>query len=214
MPRRAMNDAMRNARALLLIDFQNSFFHPDGVLARLTGRVLDGNQIIARAARLVAAARAAAIPIIYTRHAFRPDYADADRVFREYLPEAVTMGGLRTDRWDSAIVDELAPTAADTVVVKNRFDSFFGTDLQDTLIGLGTTTLAVAGALTNICVETTVRSAFQRDLIVHLLTDCCGARTLDDHNRALTAIDRGRFATLVAWRQWMATGQQRAPTTS
>jgi nicotinamidase-related amidase len=190
--------------AVLLVDAQNSFLHQDGVVSRVVGPVPDADRFVAEAARLLAAARAAGIPVVYTRHAFRADYADVDRVFRDFHPEAMDLAGLRHDRWDSAVVDELAPWATEEIVVKTRFDSFLRTDLADVLARRRVSRLAIAGVLTNVCVETTARAAFQHDLFVHVLADCCAALTEDDHHRALTALERGRFAEVEDWREWLA----------
>jgi nicotinamidase-related amidase len=73
--------------------------------------------------------------------------------------------------------DELGCGPDDLVVDKVRFDAFQWTSLEPLLRGLGVTDLMICGVVTNICVETTARSAFMRDFPVTLLEDCCAAKT-------------------------------------
>ncbi len=72
---------------------------------------------------------------------------------------------------------ELACGPGDLVVDKVRFDAFQWTSLEPLLRGLGVDELVVCGVITNICVETTIRSAFMRDFPVIMLADCCAAAT-------------------------------------
>jgi nicotinamidase-related amidase len=63
-------------RALLVVDMQNGFCHPDGSLPRI-GMGLEGAEAAVRnAAVAVSQARRAAIPVVFTRHAYRPGRPD------------------------------------------------------------------------------------------------------------------------------------------
>ena len=71
---------------------------------------------------------------------------------------------------------------------KVRFDAFQWTSLEPLLRGLNINDLVVCGVVTNLCVETTIRSAFMRDFPVTLLADCCAAQTRRLHELSLEVL--------------------------
>jgi len=167
--------------ALLVVDMQNGFCHPDGSLPKL-GRALAGaDAAVARAATAVERARAAGVPVVFTRHLYRPGRADEGPRLAELSGGLAEVRGLESGTWDADVVGELGCTAADLVVDKARFDAFLWTSLDPLLRGLAVTDLVVCGVITNVCVESTVRAAFMRDYRVTLLADCCAAKTERQH---------------------------------
>lgn len=182
--------------ATIVIDMQNGFCHPKGTSA-LHGLGLDtAPQAIAAAAELVAATRAAGLPVVFVKHVFRPGLVDMPARLAGLWPrdpDPVVQGS-----WDAEIVDELTPSPGDLVIEKNRFDAFLYTDLEPLLRGLSVDTLLVAGVLTNVCVECTVRSAEQRGFDCYVGEDCTASYG-DTHAAALTAM-AGLFATVGPWR--------------
>ncbi|MGP4016954.1 cysteine hydrolase family protein [Saccharopolyspora sp. 5N708] len=186
--------------ALLVIDMQNGFCHPDGSLPR-AGTVLPGvAEAVRESAGLIQECRRERIPVIYTRHVWRADFIDAP-------PKAVAMLNL-ADRplvrgtWDADVVDELRPQDDEIVLDKNRFDAFLYTDLEVVLRALGVRRLLVCGVVTSICVESTVRSAQQRDFEVIVASDCTAAPA-GQHEPSL-AVMAYLFATVAPWRQVMS----------
>jgi nicotinamidase-related amidase len=183
-------------RALLVIDMQNGFCHPDGSFPRL-GMGLEGaTEAVRNAAVAVARAREAEVPVVFTRHLYRPGRADEGWALRSTTPALAGVDGLAAGSWDAEIVDELKCTGSDMVVDKVRFDAFQWTSLEPLLRGLGVADLVVCGVITNICVETTVRSAFMRDFPVTLLADCCAAATRRLHDISLEVLDHYQLARI------------------
>ena len=82
------------------------------------------------------------------------------------------------------------------MVDKVRFDAFQWTSLEPLLRGLGVGELVVCGVVTNLCVETTIRSAFMRDFPVTLLADCCAARTRRLHELSLEVLTSYELAEI------------------
>jgi len=82
------------------------------------------------------------------------------------------------------------------VVDKVRFDAFQWTSLEPLLRGLGVAELAVCGVVTNLCVETTIRSAFMRDFPVIMLADCCAAQTRRLHELSVEVLTAYRLAEI------------------
>ncbi len=123
--------------ALLLIDYQNDFLHEDGWYARSGIDISHMRRVIEPSGRLVEAARAEDVPVIWTRHGSR-DERDAGTFFqlRPFLRE----GGLRQGTWGYEIYDALTVAEEDWIVEKVRLSAFFNTNLEVILRGLGTET--------------------------------------------------------------------------
>ncbi len=157
--------------ALVVIDMQNGFLDAQGSCARAGFPVSALTPATAPCRAAIAAARAAGVPIVYTRYTYRGDFRDGGFMLREKFPMLRDAQALVAGSWDQAVVDELAPLPGDFVVDKNRPSAFHGTPLESYLSGIGVSELVVCGVTTNCCVETTVRDAAQRDLRTFVLTD-------------------------------------------
>jgi ureidoacrylate peracid hydrolase len=177
--------------ALLVIDMQNGFCHPEGSFAGLGLDVSMCNGAIAPCARLVEAAHAAGVPVIYTRYVYRADYKDGGVLVQEVLPALAEVKSLAAGTWDAELVDDLVPTDDDFVLDKNRYSAFYGTGLEPILTSLGSRNLVVAGVTTNMCVETTARDASQRDYRVFVVSDACGELDAARHDMALATLGFG-----------------------
>jgi ureidoacrylate peracid hydrolase len=190
---------MDNERyALLVVDMQNGFCHPEGSFPRI-GRGLEGAmEAVANAAVAVGQARAAAIPVVFTRHVYRPGRPDEGAALVRNSPELAGVAGLADGTWDADVCEELGCAPDDLVVDKVRFDAFQWTSLEPLLRGLNVTALMICGVVTNICVETTARSAFMRDFPVTLLADCCAAKTRRLHELSVEVLSSYELAEIAS----------------
>jgi nicotinamidase-related amidase len=137
--------------ALLVIDLQNDYF-PGGAME------LEGAD--AAAAKALAKFREQGRPIIHVRHvSVRP----GSTFFLPGTPGAEIHAGVR-------------PKPGEAVIEKNFPNSFRGTDLQKQLEGLGVKDLVVAGMMTHMCVDATVRHAADLGYKITLLADACATR--------------------------------------
>lgn len=184
----------RDNTALLVIDMQNAFCHPDGSFAQMTqGRGLSIDMCrgaIPGCQRLVEAARTAAVPVIFTRYVYHQGYLDGGVLLGKY-PEMRQIGSLAAGSWDAEIISDLTPGRDDIVIDKSRYSAFYGARLEPVLNGLKISSLIVCGVTTNICVESTVRDAAQRDYRVFVAADATGELTRQRHDNALAIIDYG-----------------------
>lgn len=180
--------------ALLVVDMQNAFCHPKGSFAKMTeGRGLSiamCQEAVAGCVRLVEAARQAGAPVVLTRYVYHPGYADGGVLLDKY-PEMREAGSLAAGSWDAELIDELTPTETDFVIDKSRYSAFYGTRLEPVLHGLGVDTIVCCGVTTNICVESTVRDAAQRDYRVYVVADATGELTRERHDNALAILAYG-----------------------
>jgi nicotinamidase-related amidase len=140
--------------ALLVIDIQNDYF-PGGRMA------LEGAEAAAaNAARILNQFRARNLPIIHVRHlSVRPGATF-------FLPG--TEG--------AEIREAVRPAAGERVVEKNFPNSFRQTALQELLKEKGVESLVVAGMMTHMCVDASVRAAADLGYRVTLLADACATR--------------------------------------
>ena len=185
-------------RALIVVDMQNGFCHPDGSLPRLGMALAGADSAVRQTAVAVRQARGAGVPVVYTRHQYRPGRADEGQRLSELSGDLAAIGGLAAGSWDAAVVDELGAGAGDLYIDKARFDAFLWTSLDPLLRGLGAEQLVVCGVVTNICVESTVRAAFMRDYKVTLLADCCAAQTPRLHDLGVEVMGSCGFAAVAA----------------
>lgn len=187
--------------AVLVIDMQNGFIHEEGSLPTQGVALPNLPAVIAANADLLARARELGLPVIYTRHVFRPDFVEVPPKMLATLP--MDPPPLVRGSWDADIHDALAPEAGDKIIDKSRFDAFLYTDLETVLRGLGVTRLIVTGVVTSICVESTVRSGQQRDFEMLVASDCVSAPE-EFHQPALD-IMANTFAEVAPWRALVAT---------
>jgi len=163
--------------ALLAVDLQREN------AAGNVWQVEDYPTVLANARRTMDAARAAGVPVIYSRHALAPDGSDALR------HEARTTGGRplagNTDSPDVEIRDEVRPQPGDIVFDKQRFSAFHDTKLELILRQFDANHLIVLGCWTEACLETTVWDAIFRDYRVTLIRDACGTFNQFAHKVAM-----------------------------
>jgi ureidoacrylate peracid hydrolase len=186
-----------NATAVLVIDMQNGFCHPEGSLPSAGLGLPNMEKVVTANAELLAEARATGLPVIYTRHVFREDLLDVPARVRGLMP--TDPKPLVRGSWDADVIDELEPAPGDRIIDKNRYDAFLYTDLEVVLRAMGIRRLLVTGVVTSVCVESTVRSAEQRDFEVFVASDCTSAQD-EAHEPALAAM-AAVFATVGTWRE-------------
>jgi ureidoacrylate peracid hydrolase len=169
------------------------------------------DEAVRNAAISVEQARRAGIPVVFTRHLYRPGRADEGLALKQNSPALAGLDGLLAGTWDAEVVAELGCGLSDLVVDKVRFDAFQWTSLEPLLRGLGVDELAVCGVITNICVETTIRSAFMRDFGVIMLADCCAAATRRLHELSVEVLTAYRLARIESVTSGFDVGVSAAP---
>ena len=197
--------------ALLVVDMQNGFCHQEGSFPKI-GRGLEGAMdAVANAAVAVGQARKAGVPVVFTRHVYRPGRPDEGAALIRNSPELAGVSGLAAGTWDADVCAELGCGPDDLVVDKVRFDAFQWTSLEPLLRGLDVTALMICGVVTNICVETTARSAFMRDFPVTLLADCCAAKTRRLHELSVEVLSSYELAEIANVTDGFDAGRPQVP---
>jgi nicotinamidase-related amidase len=169
--------------ALIVVDMQNDFCHPDGWLASIGVDVSPARRPIEPLAAALPALREAGLPVVWLDWGTRPDQANLPPgVLHVYDPggDGVGIGSvvptgapvLERGSWGAAVVDELAVGAADVRVDKHRMSGFWDTELDSVLRNLAVTTLLFAGVNADQCVLATLVDAACIGYDVVLLEDC------------------------------------------
>ena len=125
--------------------------------------------------RMIAAARAAGLPVIYTTPVSRADGADVVLLPTDLSAETgvppLTNGIEGTP--EAGFPDEIAPAPEDYVFLKRRPSAFWGTGVAELLHMLRRDTIIIGGGATNRGVETSVREAFNMDIASIVVRECC-----------------------------------------
>lgn len=157
--------------ALLVIDMQRAFFSDTDSLGRAGIDMSPLRAAIPGTVKLVNLARASGVPVIFTRYVYMPgmvDFGCMVGVAPEYRKQSNSLGH-GTDEIE--LIPELGARPDEIIIDKSRPSAFYGTRLEPVLTGLGIRNLVVCGVTTNICVETTVRDAGQRDYGTYVVKD-------------------------------------------
>ena len=188
--------AAPHASALLVIDMQRDFLDPLGYVAQTGVDVSILRRTIAPVRRLLAAARAATIPVIHTREGHRTDLSDLT-VFKQRraagsgapIGSVGPLGRLLVrGEPGHAIIADAAPLPGETVIDKPGFGAFYATDLELILRAAGISALTIAGVTTDICVHSTLREAVDRGFDCTTVADACAAGDPAVHAAMLTCI--------------------------
>lgn len=186
--------------ALLLVDYQRGFLHPDGFVAAQGRDVSSCADAACHGYALARAARAAGMLVIWTRHVLRADHSDGGLLTNELRPRLGEIRALARGSVDIEIPEEAGVGPQDAVIDKPRYSAFFGTSL-DMLLGVrGIRALVVGGVTTSMCVESSVRDAAQRDIRTFVVRDAVADFDLARHEASLAAMQFG-FARIIGANQ-------------
>jgi len=174
--------------ALLTIDLQNDFLHPEGAYGRAGQTAPAIAALPGRIAPLVAALRAAGGAYVSAQFTLVPGPGGAPLIapHLKALRPFLGKGDFAPGAWGHALVDALAP--ADYVIEKVAYSAFWQTRLDYILRALGIETLIVGGIVTNGGVASTLRDAHLRNIDTVMLTDGCAAFRDEVHAATLVSL--------------------------
>ena len=168
--------------AILVVDMQNAYASAGGYLDLAGFDIGGAERVIAQSAKVLDAARAAGLPIIYFQNGWDPDYVEAGgpgspnwhksnalrtmRARPELHGKLLARGG-----WDYELVEGLAPKPGDIRLHKTRYSGFFNSQLDSVLRARGIRNIVFLGIATNVCVESTLRDGFHLEYFGIMLED-------------------------------------------
>jgi nicotinamidase-related amidase len=184
--------------AILVMDCQNDIVHENGKMASMNNgamaKLIKERGVLGVIKRLMDAGRAAGVPIIHVRHAYRPDYLDLPRN-APLLRGAQKNESLKDGTWGAEIHQEVAPDPKDIVITKTRVSSFYASPLEAILTAQGITHLVLTGIATDGVVEGTARDGVDRGYYVVIPDDCCATFSEEAHRVVLGGV-LGMLATV------------------
>jgi nicotinamidase-related amidase len=185
--------------ALLIVDLQNDFLHPEGAYGRAGLGTPEIAALPERVAPLADAVRAGGGWVVSTQFTLVPG-KDGEPFISPHLKKLrpfLKKGDFEPGGWGHALVDRLRP--ADLSVEKVAYSAFYMTRLEWVLRKAGIERLAVCGIVTNGGVASTVRDAHVRDFDVTVLEDGCAAFSREAHETAIKGLaGLVRVATVAA----------------
>jgi len=173
--------------ALLIVDFVMAYLDPASPLYAGVEDALASNE------RLLAAARSAHIPVIFTNVEYEPGGANGGLFYKKIPALKAFDKGSDLGRFPPS----LTPAPSDLVVTKQYASAFFGTDLSAKLSALGVDTLLITGLSTSGCVRATALDALQSGFAPFVIRDACGDRHSDPHTANLFDL-QAKYAEVIS----------------
>ena len=149
--------------ALLVMDMQ----------AGIVSRYVQTSDLLTPVSTAITAARAAAIPVIYVKVAFRPGYPEISSRNKMFAATKQRSSSLSVPMSTMEIHPAIAPQPTDIVVTKCRVSAFSGSDLEVILRAQDISHLVLCGIATSGVVLSTLREAADKDYQLTVLADCC-----------------------------------------
>lgn len=166
--------------AVVLIEFQNDFCKAGGKLHDGVKAEITRQDTIPNAVKLAEGARKKGAVVIHAPFVFNPKYCDEHQM-KGIVKAVADTNAFREGTWGAAIIDELKPQGSDKVVGgKCTLCGFNNTNLEELLKAAKVKNVAVAGFLTNFCVESTARTAYDKGYAVTVIRDATAANSPED----------------------------------
>ena len=189
--------------ALVVVDVQNDFVHPDGLAKRTVYHTYGKRpedlwkelpllpRMVERLPRVIEAARNAVCLVVFVRGIYDTEYVSdsyAARLGMKDLYGEICISGT----WGADFFGDIQPKVGprELIVTKHRYSAFWGTDLNLVLRSNGIKTVVMTGVATSVCVESTTRDAFFNDYYVVAVEDACADYDGEAHEATLRALRR------------------------
>jgi ureidoacrylate peracid hydrolase len=168
--------------AVVVVDVQNAFASPGGMLDLAGVDISGANKVVQRIGELLDAARGAGVQVVYLQTGYKPDLSNGGGAASPNPRKETALCLMRArpelkgrllveGTWDFQIVEAVAPRDSDIVVLKTRYSGFAGTQLDSVLRAREMRYLVFVGIATNVCVESTLRDAYFLEYWPLLVTD-------------------------------------------
>jgi len=174
-----------NKTALILVDPQNDFLSKQGKLYSAVETGLTRNDVINKLNRLLAASHKANMTVIHTPIVFdKESLVSTEELYGIMAPVAESGGFIRGTNGAEVAAGVLEMADTDIIIEKNHICAFEETNLDQVLKEKGITTVILCGLLTDVCLEATMRIAYDKGFEVFTVTDA--SATLDVKKHAST----------------------------
>ncbi len=173
--------------ALLIVDFVRAYIEPGSPLYAGCESAFES------AKRVLAAARAARIPVIFTGVEYQPGGVNGGIFYRKVGALKVFDSGSRLGEYCNG----MTPQPGEQLLLKQYASAFFGTPLAATLTALGVDTVVITGVSTSGCVRATALDACQHGFLPFVVRDAVGDRDPRPHEASLFDL-QAKYAEVVS----------------
>lgn len=169
---------------VISVDISRGSFMPRPTTSRLEF-MADAVERMHQARRVIDAARAADIPVIFVKEVHRGNMID----FGRELDGSESVHCLEDSPGSEFAFEELDMRPDDYKIAKRRYSVFYGTDMEILLKGLKAETLILVGGFTDVCVHYSFVDAHQGDYYCRVVEDCVAGSSRAAHDSALVAME-------------------------
>lgn len=192
--------------ALIVIDVQNGFVSKRGSYDLLGMETYHYREIIPNIAYLIKICRNAGIPVFYTQAVREASGIDLLTNSHRILPKSREERIMKKPicvrgTWDADIVEDIKPLDQDYIVVKRRDSAFHDTEIEVWLRSLGVDTIIFSGIDTSICVETSLRDAFNIGYDVVLISDATASSSKKHYDSTLDNV-KGYYGLVMSLKEF------------
>lgn len=165
--------------ACVFIEYQNEFVTPGGKLHDAVKDCMASTNMLDNSVKLATAAREAGCTIIHVPINFEPGHNEISQRPYGVLAGIKEGGAFTAGTWGAEITNEMRPQPGDLVTKgKSGLCGFESTNLDFLLRQNGIKNVVLGGFLTNCCVESTMRAAYEKGYKVYTLKDCVAATSV------------------------------------
>ncbi len=181
---------MSKRKALIIMDFINEIVHPEGKFkGKGYANYVEQNNTIEHLGVAIAHARNNGFLVIFVRVGFSENYNEQPKNSLLF-GKAHEFKALTLNTWATEIHSGIDVKTDDFLITKHRISPFFGTPLEIYLNNNGIDDVYLCGVSTDLVVESAARDSHDRGYNVYVVSDCCGAGSEDDHNKAISTISK------------------------
>jgi len=175
--------------AVLVVDIQNDWDHEDGARAKGGDDVSIFQNTVPKVEEFLTGARRYQMPIIHLRST-HDKWTDAPPWLARFNKRNIDVRAfLQPGSWGAEFY-KITPQADEYIITKHRYSAFVGTELDLVLRCIGVRTIIMTGFATDVCVQNTALHGFMKDLYVVVLADCTATLIPEDHEIALSYMDK------------------------
>jgi nicotinamidase-related amidase len=177
--------------AVIVIDVQNYFCHPDGAVAKPGNGRSPLTLVAPRIADLVDAARSVGALVIWVQLTHSDETTSEPR-WEQWRRHGAHLTSddlhCRAGSWDWEFY-VVSPQPGEPIVPKQRYSSFIGTNLDLILRSRRIRSLIVTGVSSHVCVESTIRDGFMLDYYITMVSDCTASADVERHEAAVRVVE-------------------------
>ena len=175
-------------KAIIICDFINEIITTKGKFqSKGYAAFAQQNKTIENAKKALQKARKLGFTIIFVKVGFSADYKEQPKNSLLFS-QADKFQALKLNTWATDIHEQLEVKDTDHIIIKHRISPFYSTALEVILHNSQIKDIYICGCATDLVVSSAARDSHDRDFNTYVLSDCCAAGSVEDHESALASM--------------------------